>query len=63
MSFSHVIMFFFRPVITVILFGCQKSEPVAQEGEKICTDQSGRMVASRIEAFIAPVKCCSSSGI
>lgn len=46
MSLSHLVMFFFRHVTAVILSGCQKSETVAQEGKMICTDQSGRAVAS-----------------
>lgn len=46
MSLSHLVMFFFRHVIAVILSGCQKSETVAQEGKMICTDQSGKAVAS-----------------
>lgn len=46
MPMSRVVILFFRPVIVVILSGCQKSETVAWEGEVISTDQSGRTVAS-----------------
>lgn len=46
MSLSHVIMYFFRSLIAITLSGHQRRETVAQEGDVVCTDQSGRRVAA-----------------
>jgi len=39
-------LYFFRPVIAIILSSHQRNEPVVQEGDMVCTDQSGRWAAA-----------------